>query len=131
MQTKSRKDSFKLGSILIFLFIATLTCTLPPCMHTLNENMQKYLTIFQTLTTAIIEAGIIFFLIGGESLNLSANLASAGIRGLMGLLIVLSIFVILSIVSGIYSWIDFRREEVDLLDHAVRPGLIQWQSHFD
>jgi hypothetical protein len=89
-------------------------------MHTLNENLQKYLTIFQTLTTVIVGAGISFFLIGGESLNLSANLARAGIRGLMGLLIVLSIFISLSIVSGIYSWIDFRQEEVDLLDHAVR-----------
>jgi hypothetical protein len=32
------------------------------------------------------------------------------------------IFFILSIGSGIYSWIDYRREEVDLPDHAVRPG---------
>ena len=41
------------------------------------------------------------------------------IYGLLGLLVMLAIFVILSILAGIFSWLDYRKEEVALLNEAV------------
>jgi hypothetical protein len=90
-------------------------------IHTLNDNIHKYLALFQTLATAIIGGGIWLF-VSWRNLNIHADVVRASIQGLIGLLIILTLFVIISIGGGIFSWLDYRREEVELLNDVVRPG---------
>jgi uncharacterized iron-regulated membrane protein len=89
--------------------------------NALNENLHKYLTLYQTLTTAIISA-IVAVMVGWPKLNIGAYAAKLGIRGLTIVLVLLGVFVVLSLLSGVASWMDYRREEVDLLKQAVGPG---------
>ena len=60
-------------------------------IHFLNENIHKYLALFQTLATVIVGGGVAIF-ISWESLNITADVAREGIRGLLGLLVVLALF---------------------------------------
>ena len=41
---------------------------------------------------------------------------------LLGLLGILTLFVVASIVVGVVSWLDYRREEAEFLDREVEPG---------
>ena len=90
-------------------------------IKSLNENIYKYLTLFQTLTTAIIGAGVSVFL-SWRNLNITADVARLAIRCLLGLLIILGIFSITSIAIGVVSWFDYRKEEVNLLNQVVYLG---------
>lgn len=90
-------------------------------MQALNENTHRYLTLFQTLATAIVGGGVGLFLTW-SNLGIAPELARAGIRGLLGLLVLLMIYVVLSVLAGIFSWMDYRNEEVDLLDQIIGPG---------
>ena len=90
-------------------------------IYSLNDNVHKYLSLFQTLVTAIIGGGVTIF-ISWKSLNISAEVARVGIQGLLGLLIILTLFVIFSILAGAFTWFDYRNEEVELLDQAIKPG---------
>lgn len=87
----------------------------------LNENTHKYLTLFQTLATAIIGGGVALF-VGWKNLKLTPEMARVGIESLLALFSLLSIFVIFLILAGIFSWFDYRREECELLDKAVEPS---------
>jgi hypothetical protein len=90
-------------------------------LNSLNENLHKYLTLFQTLTTAIVSAGVAVF-VSWQKLGITASMAQLSIRILLGLLVILAAFVILSVISGVFSWLDYRREEVKLLDKTVETG---------
>ena len=87
-------------------------------LHALNENLHKYITLFQTLATAIIAAGAAVF-VSWKKLDVTAAVAAAAIEWLLILLALLAFFVVLSIVMGMFSWYDYRREEADLLDAEV------------
>ena len=93
-------------------------------IRTLNENFYKYLTLFQTLSTALIGGGISLFAIG-RNLNIAPNIVVAGIRSVVGLLILLTLFILFSIISSMASWLDYRREEVEILNNAVGKGFRQ------
>jgi hypothetical protein len=54
--------------------------------------------------------------------DVSAEVARASIYALLGLLILLAVFVIFSVLAGIFSWRDYRNEEVALLDDVVGSG---------
>lgn len=90
-------------------------------IHSLNNNLNKYLALFQTLATVIIGGGISIFA-SWRSLKIGANTARAGIQGLLGLLILLTLFITVSIVANVLSWFDYRKEEVELLDQVVKPN---------
>jgi hypothetical protein len=90
-------------------------------LNSLNENTHKYLSLYQTLATAVIAGGIAV-LVGWKELKIDAETAKVGIRGLLGLLLILTLFVIGSVLSNIYSWMDYRNEEVELLDKEVYKG---------
>jgi amino acid transporter len=90
-------------------------------IHTLNENNHKYLTLFQTLITAIVGGGVFVFM-SWKELKIEAAVARATIQGILGLIIILTIFVVLSIISNMISWLDFRKEEVLLLNQEVNEG---------
>jgi hypothetical protein len=90
-------------------------------IHALNQNFHNYLTLFQTLASAIIGIGVSLF-VSRTSLNIQPDVAKVGIESLLGLLILLTVFVIASITAGIYSWFDYRKEEVELLNQVVGVG---------
>jgi uncharacterized membrane protein len=90
-------------------------------IHSLNENVHKYLTLYQTIASTIIGAGILVF-VNWENWGIDSNTAKAGIQSLLGMLVMLSIFIIIQIIAGIFSWLDYRDEEVKLLDEVVKKG---------
>jgi hypothetical protein len=90
-------------------------------LNTLNENIHKYLALFQALLTAVV-GGIVTVFVSWKNLKIEVETARLGIQGLLGLLIILSSFVLVSIVSGVFSWFDYRKEEVKILDDAIRSG---------
>jgi hypothetical protein len=90
-------------------------------IHFLNDSVQKYLTLFQTLATAVVGAAAAVF-VSWRKLAIDAAMARTTVRGLLGLFLILAPFVILSVLAGVFSWLDYRREEASLLDEAVRPG---------
>ncbi|WP_287604999.1 hypothetical protein [Thiothrix sp.] len=93
-------------------------------ISTINENVSKYLTLFQTLTTAIVGGGITVFL-NWKKMDVAPELAIASINGLTILLWILTAFVFISITVGILSWVDYRNEEVDLLEKTNNPEFRQ------
>jgi hypothetical protein len=90
-------------------------------IHFLNDNIHKYLTLFQTLATAVVGAGAAVF-VSWKKLAIDAETARMTIQALLALLLALAGFVIFLVLAGIFSWLDYRREEVALLDEVIRPG---------
>jgi len=86
-----------------------------------NERFHKYMTFFQGIAVAIVGAGAAVFA-SWNRLGLSIDASRALIRGLEGLLVIIAGFVCVSVLAGIASWIDYRREEVRLLGEVVRHG---------
>jgi hypothetical protein len=107
----SRKDDYKLERYKYIL----------QQLNVLNENVHKYLSLYQTLVTAI-GGGCIAIFVSWKNLQIDAATAKVGIRGLLGMFMLLTIYILFSIIAGIVSWIDYRREEVELLDQEVEKG---------
>ena len=57
-----------------------------------------------------------------RKLELTPDVAIASVRGLLVLLALLGVFVVMSVLAGIFSWLDYRREERNLLDRKVEAG---------
>jgi hypothetical protein len=89
--------------------------------QTLNDNVHKYLALFQTLITGIAGAGVAIF-VGWKELKIDAAVAVVSIKGLLWLLIILASFVVMSILSTIFSWFDNRKEEVTILNKEIAEG---------
>jgi len=90
-------------------------------INLLNENAHRQLTLYQLLATAVIGAGMLLFLKWRER-KLDAVDARIATRALLGLLGILTLFVVASIVVGVVSWLDYRREEAEFLNREVEPG---------
>src|ERR1044072_4102325 len=90
-------------------------------LNSLNENHHKYVTLFQTLSAAVLGAGVALF-VAWRELKIYAQTARVGLRGLFGLFLLLVVFLAASIVVSVISWIDYRKEEVDLLNAEVGVG---------
>ncbi|GAB2867654.1 hypothetical protein GCM10022221_80680 [Actinocorallia aurea] len=90
-------------------------------IHALNENVYKFLAIYQTLATAIVGAGISVFL-GHDKWGVGPEVARGALKGLLWLETFVAGFTMLLVVIGVLSWLDYRREECELLDELVRPG---------
>jgi len=90
-------------------------------IHTANENVYRFLGIYQTLATALVAGGLALF-VGYRKWHIPASVARSGWVGLMALVTVIAVFTVLLIVIGILSWLDYRREECELTDAAVGPG---------
>lgn len=89
-------------------------------IHSLNNNFHKFLSLFQTLATAIIGGGVAF-LATWQNMSVTASMAVSILRSLEGLLILLATFILLSMIAGISSWYDYRKEETKLLNKEVDP----------
>ncbi|MCA9150329.1 MAG: hypothetical protein KDA92_13555 [Planctomycetales bacterium] len=87
----------------------------------LNERFHKYIAQFQTLTTAILGAGAAVFLTWSKG-AVGADVSRTVIQGLVGLLIVLGLFIVVFVSTGVISWFDYRNEEVRILEDVVGKG---------
>lgn len=82
-------------------------------IHTVNENVYRFLAIFQTLVTAIVTAALGLF-VGYRKWNIAPETARTGELGLLILATVIAAFTVLLVVVGVLSWFDYRSEECDL-----------------
>jgi uncharacterized iron-regulated membrane protein len=90
-------------------------------IHTSNENVYRFLALYQTLAVAIVGGGVALF-VGYRKWNIAASVAKTGIIGLMWLVTIVGMFAVLLIIMGIFNWWDYRKEECELTDAIVRPG---------
>ena len=90
-------------------------------LQMLNDNSHKYLTLFQTLATFIVGGGTYLF-VSWRSFHISPAVARTSMQGLIGLLILMTLFIMVSLASGISSWFDYRKAELQLLDEEVGVG---------
>jgi NADH:ubiquinone oxidoreductase subunit 6 (subunit J) len=90
-------------------------------LHAVNENLYRFLAIYQTLATTLAGAALLLF-VSYRSWGIDPATARAGVVGLTLLVSVVAGFTVLLILVGVFNWIDYRREECELTDQAVRPG---------
>jgi small-conductance mechanosensitive channel len=90
-------------------------------IHTANENVYRFLAIYQALAVALVSGGVTLF-VGYRKWGIPTSVARSGILGLMVLLSIVAAFTVMLIVIGVASWLDYRREECELTDSAVYPG---------
>jgi amino acid transporter len=90
-------------------------------LHTTNENVYRFLAIYQTLATVLVGAALALF-VRYEDWHIDPAIAQLGILALLALVTVIAAFTVLLIVVGVLNWLDYRREECELTDIAVRPG---------
>lgn len=90
-------------------------------IHTVNENVHKFLAIYQSLMTALVGAGLALFL-GYRRWGIAPGTARAGVLAVLWLATAVAAFTFLLILTGMLSWLDYRREECELTDRLVYPG---------
>lgn len=90
-------------------------------IHTSNENVYRFLALYQTLAVAIVGGGVALF-VGYRNWNIAVSVAQTGIIGLMWLLTFVGAFAVLLIFMCIFNWWHYRKEECELTDAVVRPG---------
>lgn len=90
-------------------------------IHTVNENVYKFLAIYQALATTTVGAAVALF-VGYQQWGVAPDTARTGILGLLLLETVIAAFTALLIFIGVLAWLDYRSEECELTDRAVHPG---------
>jgi hypothetical protein len=90
-------------------------------IHTVNENLYRFLAIYQALATTLVGGALAVF-VGYRRWGISASTARGGVVGLLALATVVAGFTTVLIVVGAFAWMDYRHEECDLTDELVRPG---------
>ncbi|WP_229068992.1 hypothetical protein [Actinoplanes sp. DH11] len=88
-------------------------------LHTVNENVHRFLGLFQAIATGLLTVGIALF-VGYKKWDLAPDIAATGIEAVMWLITLTAGFTLLLVVAGVFSWIDYRREECQLLERHVR-----------
>lgn len=98
-------------------------------IQSLDENVYRFLTIYQTLTSALVGGGLALF-VGYRKWGIKTGTARSGMIGMMWLITLIAAFTVLLIIAGILNWLDYRREECELTDTVVRKGFRKApQSH--
>ena len=87
----------------------------------LNASTFRALTLYQGLASAIVGAAVALF-VGWREAGADAETARMALRALVGLLGLVTAFVVATLLIGVASWVDARGEEVDLLNAKVLPG---------
>src|SRR5262245_15810361 len=90
-------------------------------INTVNENVYRFLAIYQTLAVTLVSGALVLF-VGYRKWGIHPSTARVGIIGLLSLTTVIAGFVIMLIIAGLRSWLDYRREECSLTDAIVKPG---------
>lgn len=86
-----------------------------------NENVYRFLAIYQTIGSALIGGGVALF-VGYRQWGITASLARSGLIALLFMVTIIGVFTILLISMAILNWLDYREEECELTDAAVFPG---------
>ncbi len=90
-------------------------------IHTVNENLYRFLAIYQGLATTLV-GGVVALFVGYRRWGISPLTARDGVIGLLLLTTVTAAFTTMLIAVGVFAWLDYRNEECDLTDEMVRPG---------
>ncbi|MBW4701972.1 MULTISPECIES: hypothetical protein [unclassified Micromonospora] len=89
-------------------------------IHAANENVHRFLGIYQTLATTLIGAALALF-VGYRDWNIPTGTVRAGILALLWLVTVVAAFTVLVVVVGVLTWLDYRHEECQLLSDVLQP----------
>lgn len=107
-------------------------------IRTVNDNVYRFLGLYQTLATSLFTALILLFATH-QKLGIDARSSRAGVVLLMSLISVVAIFAIVLIVSGIANWIDYRTEEcalakdylgLDFRSPPVLKNMFRWYETY-
>jgi hypothetical protein len=90
-------------------------------IHVVNENLYRFLTIYQGLMTALVGAEVLLF-VNHKQWSISVRAFRDGVLGLLVLESAVAAFTVLLIVIGLFSWLDYRNEECDLADQIMGKG---------
>ncbi|MEU8084183.1 hypothetical protein AB0B57_11265 [Micromonospora sp. NPDC049101] len=85
-----------------------------------NENVHRFLGIYQTLATALIGAALAIF-VRYTDWGITSETARASILALMWLVTVIAAFTVLVVIVGVLTWLDYRQEECQLLSEVLHP----------
>ncbi|ATO17098.1 hypothetical protein CO540_27345 [Micromonospora sp. WMMA2032] len=91
-------------------------------LHATNENVYRFLAIYQSLATALSTAALALF-VGYEKWQIGPAVARAGIRGFLTILTGIALFAALLVVVGTMAWVDYRKEECEILAKYYSPDL--------
>lgn len=91
-------------------------------LHTVNENSYRFLALYQTVTSAIVGLGWLLFASRAQ-LNLNSSSVRLEILGLMGAVTLVAAFTLILVVVGLFTWLDYRSEECDLLERFVASDI--------
>lgn len=87
----------------------------------MNTNIHTYLNQFQTIATTIIVGAVLIF-VNWKPLSVEPNIAILSIKALYLFLSMLSGFIVVRILAGVFSWLDYRKEETELLNELLGEG---------
>jgi hypothetical protein len=90
-------------------------------LHTVNENVYRFVAIYQTIATVLVGAMLALF-VKYDDWGVRPGMARIGVVALLLLVTVVAAFTVLLIVVGVFNWLDYRREECELTETAVRSG---------
>lgn len=90
-------------------------------IHTVNENVYRFLAIYQTIVTALVTAAIALF-VNYKTWNVTPDIAHTALTALLLLATAVAAFTIVMIVIGAMSWLDYRKEECEFTDEHFMPG---------
>lgn len=90
-------------------------------INSVNENVYKFLAIYQTLATLLAGGGVALF-VNYRHWGIAATAARRGIISLMAIITLVAFFAIIFVIAGVRAWIDYRLEECELTDKLVYPG---------
>jgi hypothetical protein len=93
-------------------------------IHTVNENVYKFLAIYQALATTAVGAAVALF-VSYKQWGVAPAVARSGVVGLLSIETVVAVFTELLIFIGVLAWLDYREEECELTDRAVQAGFRQ------
>ncbi|MFG3697687.1 hypothetical protein ACGF5C_07165 [Micromonospora sp. NPDC047620] len=85
-----------------------------------NENVHRFLGIYQALATALVGAALALF-VGYRDWGVPPATARAGIVALLWLVTVVAAFTVLVVIVGVLTWLDYRNEECQLLSDVLHP----------
>ncbi|GIG91665.1 hypothetical protein ACFQ3X_37410 [Plantactinospora endophytica] len=85
-----------------------------------NENVHRFLGIYQALATTLVGAALAIF-VGHRDWGVPPATARAGIIALLWLVTVVAAFTVLVVIVGVLTWLDYRNEECQLLSDVLHP----------
>lgn len=105
-------------------------------LHSINENVYRFLGIYQALSVAMVTAGL-GLMVGYKKWGIDPDAAKVGVIGLMLLISLTATTVVLLVLAGLASWVDYRREECRLVDPVVHsnfrspPDIRNWYRWYE